>query len=127
MNLMGPVYDWVEGAFSSDRTLGISLFLGKKYFFLQRSGFTPSQVSLLSFYVAAAITCVFSLGCGLILGFLDKRAERILERDKKKSDEVVKFTDVKDFSFQLWMIFFVCVFYYVAVFPFIGLGKLVDY
>ncbi|XP_018117824.1 major facilitator superfamily domain-containing protein 1 [Xenopus laevis] len=37
--------------------------------------------------------------------------------------EVIKITDVKDFSLSLWLIFIICVCYYVAVFPFIGLGK----
>ncbi|XP_054569652.1 major facilitator superfamily domain-containing protein 1 isoform X3 [Eptesicus fuscus] len=37
--------------------------------------------------------------------------------------EVIKLTDVKDFSLPLWLIFIICVCYYVAVFPFIGLGK----
>ncbi|XP_078495475.1 lysosomal dipeptide transporter MFSD1 [Ciona intestinalis] len=98
MNIMGPVYGWVKEGIKSDRTLGISLFI-------------------------AAITCVFSLGCALMLAFLDKRAERIVERKKNASDEVVKFTDVRHFCFQLWMVFLVCVGYYVAIFPFIGLGK----
>ncbi|XP_072111550.1 lysosomal dipeptide transporter MFSD1 isoform X2 [Mobula birostris] len=37
--------------------------------------------------------------------------------------EVIKLTDVKDFPRALWLIFVICVCYYVAVFPFIGLGK----
>ncbi|MGH0137207.1 UNVERIFIED_CONTAM: hypothetical protein FKN15_056911 [Acipenser sinensis] len=37
--------------------------------------------------------------------------------------EVIKLTDVKDFSISLWLIFIICVCYYVAVFPFIGLGQ----
>lgn len=37
--------------------------------------------------------------------------------------EVIKLSDVKDFSLSLWLIFIICVCYYVAVFPFIGLGK----
>lgn len=37
--------------------------------------------------------------------------------------EVIKLTDVKDFSLSLWLIFVICVCYYAAVFPFIGLGK----
>ncbi|ELW63214.1 Major facilitator superfamily domain-containing protein 1 [Tupaia chinensis] len=39
--------------------------------------------------------------------------------------EVIKLTDVKDFSLALWLIFIICVCYYVAVFPFIGLGNVV--
>ncbi|EMP32731.1 Major facilitator superfamily domain-containing protein 1 [Chelonia mydas] len=38
--------------------------------------------------------------------------------------EVIKLTDVKDFSLSLWLIFIICVCYYAAVFPFIGLGNM---
>ncbi|KAG8001954.1 Major facilitator superfamily domain-containing protein 1 [Nibea albiflora] len=37
--------------------------------------------------------------------------------------EVIKLTDVKDFPLPLWLIFIICVGYYVAIFPFIGLGQ----
>jgi len=40
--------------------------------------------------------------------------------------EVVKLTDVKYFPFSLWLIFIICVAYYVAIFPFIGLGQWVS-
>lgn len=39
------------------------------------------------------------------------------------SGEVIKLTDVKDFPLALWLIFIICVGYYVAIFPFIGLGQ----
>ena len=38
------------------------------------------------------------------------------------SGEVIHLRDIKDFPLTLWLIFAVCVMYYVAVFPFIGLG-----
>lgn len=100
MNLMEPVYDLVDSQISDhNKTLGISLFI-------------------------ASVTCVFSMACALILAYLDKRAENILNRKKDNTEEVVKLTDVKDFSIQLWLVFIICVAYYVAIFPFIGLGKL---
>ncbi|KAB5535539.1 hypothetical protein PHYPO_G00118850 [Pangasianodon hypophthalmus] len=71
----------------------------------------------------AALTCVLSLICALLLAYFDKRAERILNKEQGKTGEVIKLKDVKDFPFQLWMIFIVCVGYYVAIFPFIGLGQ----
>uniref|UniRef100_A0A672FYT4 Lysosomal dipeptide transporter MFSD1 n=1 Tax=Salarias fasciatus TaxID=181472 RepID=A0A672FYT4_SALFA len=37
--------------------------------------------------------------------------------------EVIQLTDVKNFPLSLWLIFIICVGYYVAVFPFIGLGQ----
>ena len=36
--------------------------------------------------------------------------------------EVIRLRDVKDFPLTLWLIFIICVSYYVAIFPFIGLG-----
>uniref|UniRef100_UPI00358F3B5D lysosomal dipeptide transporter MFSD1 isoform X1 n=2 Tax=Myxine glutinosa TaxID=7769 RepID=UPI00358F3B5D len=100
MNIMGPVYDAVERyiGVESYYCLGITFFIG-------------------------GVTCLFSLACGLILGYLDKRAERILHRKSHGTEKVIKLSDVRYFPLSLWMIVMVCVFYYVAVFPFIGLGK----
>ncbi|XP_014324962.2 major facilitator superfamily domain-containing protein 1 isoform X2 [Xiphophorus maculatus] len=100
MNIMGWVYSKVAVAVGSSghTTLGISLMI-------------------------AAGTCVFSLTCALVLAFFDKRAERILQKEQGRTGEVIKLTDVKDFSLSLWLIFIICVFYYVAIFPFIGQGQ----
>lgn len=64
-----------------------------------------------------------SLMCALILAFMDKRAERILKRKTAQDGEVVRLSNVKDFPAIFWLISVVCVAYYVAVFPFIALGK----
>uniref|UniRef100_A0A8C5KYI1 Lysosomal dipeptide transporter MFSD1 n=1 Tax=Jaculus jaculus TaxID=51337 RepID=A0A8C5KYI1_JACJA len=69
------------------------------------------------------MTCIFSLICALALAYLDLRAERILHKEQGKTGDVIKLTDIKDFSLPLWLVFVICVCYYVAVFPFIGLGK----
>ncbi|CAK6441954.1 unnamed protein product [Pipistrellus nathusii] len=100
MNLMGWLYSKVEASLGSagHTTLGITLMIG-------------------------GITCILSLICALALAYLDQRAERILHKEQGKTGEVIKLTDVKDFSLPLWLIFIICVCYYVAVFPFIGLGK----
>ncbi|XP_008104312.1 major facilitator superfamily domain-containing protein 1 isoform X1 [Anolis carolinensis] len=100
MNIMGWVYSKVQDLLGSTghTTLGVALFIG-------------------------GVTCIFSLICALILAYLDKRAEKILCKEQGKTGEVIKLTDVKDFSLSLWLIFIICVCYYVAVFPFIGLGK----
>ncbi|XP_030599305.1 lysosomal dipeptide transporter MFSD1 isoform X2 [Archocentrus centrarchus] len=100
MNIMGWVYSKVADDFGS-----------------------PGHTVLGASLMIAAVTCVFSLICALILGFLDKRAERILHKEQEGTGEVIKITDVKDFSAALWLIFIICVGYYVAVFPFIGLGQ----
>ncbi|XP_056329392.1 major facilitator superfamily domain-containing protein 1 isoform X1 [Danio aesculapii] len=100
MNVIGWVYARIQMTMGSagPTTLGITLMI-------------------------AASTCLFSLICALVLGFLDKRAERILNKEQGKTGEVIKLTDVKDFSVSLWLIFIICVAYYVAIFPFIGLGQ----
>lgn len=100
MNIMGWIYSRAAEMVGSvgHRSLGISLMI-------------------------AASTCVFSLLCAFFIGYLDRRAKRILNKDQGKTGEVVKLTDVKDFPLSLWLIFLICVCYYVAIFPFIGLGK----
>lgn len=99
MNIMQPIYKWISGfGFKNDYTdLGVVLMIG-------------------------AIMCVFSLFCALALSFFDKRADRILKRAAVTSDEQIRITDVKDFPLTFWLLSIICVGYYVAVFPFIGLG-----
>ncbi|KAM7412994.1 hypothetical protein PAMA_020399 [Pampus argenteus] len=84
---------------------------------------SPGHTALGASLMIAAVTCLFSLICALVLGFLDKRAEKILHKEQGKTGEVIKLTDVKDFPLPLWIIFVICVCYYVAIFPFIGLGQ----
>ncbi|KAM3874916.1 lysosomal dipeptide transporter MFSD1 isoform 2-T2 [Diretmus argenteus] len=100
MNIMGWVYSKVGGLVG-----------------------TPGYTTLGASLMIAAVTCLFSLSCALVLAFLDKRAEKILHKEQGKTGEVIKLTDVKDFPFVLWLIFIICVGYYVAIFPFIGLGQ----
>lgn len=72
----------------------------------------------------ATSTCIMSFMCALILGWMDKRAQRILQRnDNPPNGEVAKLTDVKTFKISFWMVSVICVAYYVAIFPFIALGK----
>lgn len=99
MNLMGPVYEWAGEWFNADgyRQLGISLYL-------------------------AGFTCLLSLVCALGLAFFDIRASRLLRKDENKTGEVIHITDVKDFGCSMWLLCIICVAYYVAIFPFIGLG-----
>lgn len=54
---------------------------------------------------------------------MDRRAERVLQRRENSTGEVVHISDVKDFKFTFWLIAIVCVSYYIAIFPFIALGK----
>jgi len=70
----------------------------------------------------AGSTCVMSLMCALVLGIMDKRAERILNKAAGETGEVVNLSDVKSFPPAFWLLSVVCLAYYVAIFPFISLG-----
>lgn len=73
----------------------------------------------------ASATCLMSFICALLLGWMDKRAQRILQRNDNPGGEIAKLTDVKTFKITFWMVSIICVAYYVAIFPFIALGKYV--
>uniref|UniRef100_A0A8C2G1B9 Lysosomal dipeptide transporter MFSD1 n=1 Tax=Cyprinus carpio TaxID=7962 RepID=A0A8C2G1B9_CYPCA len=84
MNVIGWVYGRIQAMLGSagHTTLGVTLMI-------------------------AASTCLFSLICALILGFLDRRAERILHKEQGRTGEVIKLTDVKDFPVSLWLVFII--------------------
>ncbi|GFS67912.1 major facilitator superfamily domain-containing protein 1 [Nephila pilipes] len=71
----------------------------------------------------ASVTCVLSLISALIMGFFDWRAEKILNKAAGQCGDVVRLSDIKDFPATFWVITAVCVTYYSAIFPFIGLGS----
>lgn len=97
-NVMEPIYKYVNQWYKGHLCLGV--------------------VMLISF-----MTCLMSFICAVLLGWLDKRAERILQRNDNPSGEVAKLSDVKTFKVSFWMICVICVAYYVAIFPFIAVGK----
>lgn len=96
--VMESIYQWVNKEYKGTELLGIVLFI-------------------------ATTTCLFSMFCALILGFMDKRAEVLLRRHETTNSEVVRFTDIVEFKFTFWLITVICVSYYVAIFPFIALGE----
>ncbi|KYB27225.1 major facilitator superfamily domain-containing protein 1 [Tribolium castaneum] len=96
--VMESIYQWVNKEYKGTELLGIVLFV-------------------------ATSTCLFSMLCALVLGFMDKRAENLLRRHETTNPEVVRFTDVIEFKFTFWLIAVICVSYYVAIFPFIALGE----
>ncbi|CAG9767899.1 unnamed protein product [Ceutorhynchus assimilis] len=96
--VMEPIYDWVLKSFDGSHILGIALLI-------------------------ASATCLLSMLCSLILGFMDKRAERMTRRTETQTTEVVRITDVKDFKLTFWLVSCICVSYYVAIFPFISVGQ----
>lgn len=70
------------------------------------------------------IICALSLLCAVFLGLLDKRAARITKRPPPAVGQKPSLKDLKDFPIPVWLVFLVCVTYYVSVFPFIGMAVL---
>ncbi|XP_028046162.1 major facilitator superfamily domain-containing protein 1 isoform X2 [Monomorium pharaonis] len=96
--VMEPVYNYVSQYYKGPTCIGVVLFL-------------------------AAVTCVLSMTCACALAFMDKRAERLLRRGEGQEPQVISLKDVKDFKPIFWLIAIICIAYYVAIFPFIALGK----
>lgn len=97
-NVMEPLYQWVNQYYSGHTCLGVVLII-------------------------ASTTCFMSLFCALFLAYMDKRAERILKRKIAQEGQVVRLTDIKDFPAIFWLVSIICIAYYMAIFPFIALGK----
>lgn len=95
---MVSIYEFVNKHFHGYKCLGIALLI-------------------------ASITCLFSLICALVLAYFDKRATRMLKKDTIMVDEKVNITDAKTFPLSFWLIAFICVSYYVTIFPFTALGR----
>lgn len=96
--VMEPIYNYVSQYYKGPECIGIVLFL-------------------------AATTCAGSMICAYILGLMDKRAERLLRRGEGQEPEIVRLKDVKDFKPVFWLVALICIAYYVAIIPFIALGK----
>ncbi|XP_047130283.1 major facilitator superfamily domain-containing protein 1 isoform X1 [Hydra vulgaris] len=101
MNVMAPLYMFLQKHINSE---------DKQYVIL---GWT---------LMAGCVFCILSLISALVMAYFDKRAARLLNKSNAKTGEVIRLTDVKDFPLSVWLIFLICVAYYVAVFPFISLG-----
>ncbi|XP_068621039.1 lysosomal dipeptide transporter MFSD1-like [Battus philenor] len=98
--VMEPIYRWVANYYGGYERLGVALFI-------------------------ASFTCVGSLACGLILGWMDYRAEKILGRRNEQSNaKPFQLVDIVHFKPVFWLLSIICVTYYLAIFPFIALGKL---
>lgn len=96
--VMEPLYKYVNQFYKGQTCIGVVLLI-------------------------ASTTCLMSFICALVLGWMDKRAQRILRRNDNPSGEVAQLSDVKTFKVTFWMVSVICVAYYVAIFPFIALGK----
>jgi len=103
-------------------TVGMNVML-PLYHGLESFNVTGYTLLGLVFFISA-FTCLFSWLCAIILGGLDKRAERILRRSEGvASTEVVRFKDITDFNISFWYLTLICVSYYVCIFPFVSFGS----
>ncbi|XP_066251245.1 major facilitator superfamily domain-containing protein 1-like [Euwallacea similis] len=96
--VMEPIYEWFSSNSSGTSILGFALLL-------------------------ASTTCLLSMTCSVILGYMDKRAERITMRTATQNTEIVKLIDVKDFKISFWLVTCICVTYYTAIFPFVSIAQ----
>lgn len=96
---MGPIYDWLGQGNGGHKALGAALWVG-------------------------ALFCFISLVTAIIAGWMDRRASRLLGRSSAKVGDEIRLSDIRYFPGTFWLICFVCVAYYAAIFPFIGLAQL---
>jgi len=55
---------------------------------------------------------------------MDRRREKLLgNQNNQGTEEVVRLSDVRYFPLSFWLVVGICVSYYLAIFPFIALGK----
>ncbi|RXG72516.1 Major facilitator superfamily domain-containing protein 1 [Armadillidium vulgare] len=54
---------------------------------------------------------------------LDRRRTTVLRLNESSTGEKIQLKDILSFPLSFWLISVVCVTYYVAIFPFIGLAK----
>ena len=103
------------------------LVCGPLYNLIEDGGEVEPHVALGWTLLIAGSTCVLSFLCAVILGFMDKRAERLLRKGNAagsgEAPQVVKLSDILTFPLSFWLLSIVCLAYYVAIFPFISLGQ----
>lgn len=125
--VMEPLYNWIATMYAGHHRTGIVLFIGNTTIIIVIFTYLIVFCKNIIFIYIASLTCVFSLICALILAWMDKRAEKKLDENQSngENEEPVKLTDIKDFTCSFWLVTVICVAYYVAIFPFIALGKYV--
>ncbi|ESN93636.1 hypothetical protein HELRODRAFT_115505 [Helobdella robusta] len=108
---LNPIYNAIDSSASThgNKCLGITLLIG-------------------------ACFCIFSLFNAFILGYFNKRADRILNKHNNNvndgdvpllndgDDGKFRLSDLKQFTLSFWLLCGICVAYYIAVFLFISLG-----
>uniref|UniRef100_A0A0A9YJY8 Lysosomal dipeptide transporter MFSD1 n=1 Tax=Lygus hesperus TaxID=30085 RepID=A0A0A9YJY8_LYGHE len=99
--VMGHLYDYVHKYYKGREALGVTLLVASAF-------------------------CLLSFLCGAILAYLDAKGRPTPEKEADSSGEgkkVVRLSDALFFPAPFWMVSIICIAYYIAIFPFIGLGK----
>ncbi len=99
------------------------LLVGPLFHYFSDSLGSEDHVALGWTLMIAGSTCVMSFICSLVLGAMDKRAERLLNKASAQSGDTVRVQDVFSFPAAFWLLSVACLAYYVAIFPFISLGQ----
>lgn len=87
------------------------------------SKYNPPREALGYTFMIAASTCAVSLIASFILAYLDKRAERILNRTTTRLEEAnLSIKDAVNFKSEFWMLTIICVTFYSTIFPFITMA-----
>jgi len=99
--VMEPLYEAVEGLTG------------------EAGGYTVLGLTLM----IAGSFCVFSLLCAVGIGLMDRRRSSVLRVTEGQVGEKIQLKDILSFPLTFWLISFICVFYYSAVFPFVSISK----
>jgi len=89
----------------------------------------PWLVGLVGLPIAiwiSVLICLISMAFALELAFLDWKGQKFKEENgtmPPKSEEKVSITDVLFFPLPMWLLVFICVSFYVAVFIFVQFGS----
>ncbi|CAK8682914.1 lysosomal dipeptide transporter MFSD1-like [Clavelina lepadiformis] len=96
LNVMLPLYNAVDGTNFPGDTLGLTLFI-------------------------ASFSCIISFTCAIVLAYLDKRAEKLTNREKHDGAQI-HLADIKKYPIQLWIIYVIGLSVNVSLVTFTGLG-----
>lgn len=71
---------------------------------------------------AAFLFCVLSLFSNLVYYFLDRFGSKVLNLREAGSEDKIRLKEIKDLPSSYWMIVFLCLTFYSAIFPFTSLS-----
>merc|ERR1712096_93520 len=97
---MGPLFHYIKTKFEDHSALGWTLLI-------------------------ACLFTVMSFICSILLGLMDRRREKVIQRNVIPSGETetVSFSDVKNFPATFWFLCICTMAYYGSIFPFVSLAQ----